>query len=1409
MKLYLSTALKCVLAWIPVWWCVSVGVAQPSRTYQVSVKHITTKQGLPQRSVISFGQDPQGFVWLGTPTEAYRFNGKTFTAPIMPDAANKAYNPGVCGLATDHAGNFWLFACQVGDRDYKYVIRPGEERPQPAHTAFAHSEWMLKDPFIEFATSGDNIYRYFRTRSGKILYQTRQGVFRTIFQHPDLDYSHSATPRLFQTKERTLLVTLVPRTVDTPRTLIEIDSAGRILNRHRLPPGYTLWPVARTIDGTIYLHHLFDKVGVTANEVPDPRQALYKLNPDKTFSAVSLGLPPSVILANTYINYDGIHDLFWITGPQFLVAWHPDQGIVFDLKASGFPIARTEQLQWTFVDRTGVVWANCVNGLLMLTLEPNHFQRYLYVDEEQPNGMSRQAIRAMTQVGNRLWVNGPACQFIDLQTGKSQPAVSAADVHPIHTLNLCPLVRTTDGAIWTFFGSALRYDPKTGKAAAYPLGLPNNRCVSAWLGGPQKILAGLDHGLIWFDTEKHQVVPFTRYNQFPELAQQRITGFFPDHTKQRAAPATPHQVWLTSSSGLYTVDPARGITARYSTQSAAPRKLPFDHISFIHPDPDQRTIYWLATLGGGLIRWNRSDGTYEEFTTKTGFPDNTIYAIYEDKYQRLWIPSNSGLIRFHRKTHHIRIYHKKDGIADEEFNLQAHYRATDGRLFLGGLNGITAFYPDQINDNDQHRLAPLLVSGYEKLNTETGHMVNFLPDYRQEKEVHLTPSDRLFKLSFALLDYRYLNQTRLWYRISNWQEKWVVQNSDELSINGLPPGSYVLEVRAQTSNGDWASPVIHVPVTVDKPVYLRGWFLFLCVTLLGALAMAAFRWRNKQLIAETLRLEAEVARRTAQIEEDKAIIERQAQDLQTNAVLKARFFANVTHEFRTPLTLLLGPIQYLYGRLTGSPATGLSASDQSARELLTTMDRNARQLLTLVNDLLDLSRSDSHDLMLKEQPADLRQVINQVLAGFMAQANYTGIKLSISGNESPCLIWVDIQKFETVLRNLIANALRHTASGGYVYVRLTTGTENIRVEVLDNGSGIHPDDLPHIFERYFQSNQPDKPLQGGTGIGLALCLEYCRLWGGKLTVDSVFGQGSTFAMTYPARSHTEIQPVSHAPATLPAGPQLPEESDSMHKPLTSLTVMLVDDNVDMLIYAKTILSPYYSLQFASNGREALDKLKQATRKQLPDLIISDIMMPEIDGLRLIETLRITPALRDIPVILLTARTDLESRLQALRLGVADYLTKPFYEAELLTRVQNLLRRQDEKAGWQQEHEKEPAQESVQDAEGEWIQWLQQTVRENLNNQFFNIKMLADMANVSERQLNRRVRALTGFSPGQFIQEIRLQVAYDLFEKHPAMMVKTVAIQVGYQKVSYFSQLYRERFGVNPEEHAQLTRTDVS
>ena len=295
VRAFFSAGFTAVCLWAG---SITLCVAQPPNQrppYLVSVQHMTTEQGLPNRSVTCFGQDSQGFVWVGTPVGAYRFDGKTFTTPSFPAALKKVYHSGICGFGTDRAGNFWLQGNRVGNHRPLYVLKRGQSQPQLAQTVFKQAAWLRQDPIVECDLSTTKAFRYVRTAAGAIGYQTRQCELRLIYRHSDLAVDRATQPRLLETKRHTVLVLLEPRIASTPRTLLELDSTGRTLNQYPLLSQYTLLPIREDDDGTIYFHHLFDGVGVMSNAVPNPHMALYTLHPGKGLSPVLLGLPPDVL----------------------------------------------------------------------------------------------------------------------------------------------------------------------------------------------------------------------------------------------------------------------------------------------------------------------------------------------------------------------------------------------------------------------------------------------------------------------------------------------------------------------------------------------------------------------------------------------------------------------------------------------------------------------------------------------------------------------------------------------------------------------------------------------------------------------------------------------------------------------------------------------------------------------------------------------------------------------------------------------------------------------------------------------------------------------------------------------------------------------------------------------------------
>ncbi len=1390
------------------------GWAQLARPapYVVQVRQFSIEQGLPSRSVTHMAQDQDGFVWIGTLTGAYRFDGRQFL-PLPPRTRpSRSQLPFfVDQIYIEPDGTRWFFEGQNASRRQVWLWAPGQPKPIRFEDQFGHS--LPTDVFAYVRYIGQRgqpqppargRVKLF-TESGAVYAHTGAGRFRQLFQL-------SGGRRLLmvsQTGSGRLWLTAVNNT-GSSFDLLEIDTSGRVHRQLSTPA--PLLPICADTTGGLYLCRYFAiQPRLSAHRLDD---YLYRLDASDHLSAIPIALPTNsypdpahYFFYTDQITYDPRHDLFWLLGNGVLQAWHPRHGIVFDLKASGFPMNRVPTINRPMIDRTGVLWVATGDGFLVIHVTPNRFQQYLSAPDNAP-AQIQFSTRGIAQVGQRLWV---ANQWVDLRTGAAQP------VGPQEPGRLYAALRGSDGALWTAGDILFRTDPATGQAQSFPL-RGQNFCLSIWPDRRQHFWLGYDQGLSYFDTHRRQNLPFTRYNQFAELAENRVNGFFAD-------PRRAGGLWVAASSGLYWLDTLRGITERYSAADATPRHLPVSHITFVRPDPDQPGVYWLATRGEGLLRWERTTGRCRQFTQADGLLNPTLYCVYTDHpdparrtdKNRLWLTTDYGLVSFNKQTGQFLTYLPRDGIAHEEFNLTAHYQASDGRLFLGGLNGVTAFWPSQIGSGASS-MAPLRLTGYRQLDAQTGTLTDYTASYRAGQPFVLSPSVRAIELTVALLDYRYLNQTQLQYRIRGWQESWLSQMETTLRINGLPAGDYTLEIRMQLPNGQWASQTLSIPILVEAPVYRRWWFLLLMSLLVAGVGRGVWYWRTRRIINDNHRLETEVAQRTAQLEidkaiiveqaaklrentqakaryfvqrtaeleADKAIIEQQAAQLRENARNKARFLANVSHEFRTPITLLLGPISYLSKRV----------SDLTQQQLLASMGRNALHLERMVNDLLDLSRSDAGQLTLQAQPADLIGLIRHTVDAFAMQALMRQIQLTVSEMSPALWLQLDAAKVETVVRNLIANALRFTPSGGQVRVELQLDTEQVRLSVTDTGSGIHPDDLPHIFERYYQSNQPDAPTQGGTGIGLSLCREYCTLWGGSLTVNSVWGQGTVASFTHPVLT-----------ASLPFAGAVPDRSvlqtaAQADKPIQQQdTLVVVEDNPDMLVYLQLILAPRYAIQSFSSGLTAWQWLQTQPVSQYPQAILTDLMMPDMDGLTLLQHIRTHADLQLIPVLMLTARTDLAIRAEALQLGVADYMTKPFDAEQLHARLQNLLERADERIYWRnQPADPDLPADLPNDTlffSDNWLQRLAEHIRTRLTDRQFTIDELATILNMSRSQLYRRVKERTGLSPVAFVQEIRLLAAYELLQTESYQTLKEITIAVGFQKPFYFKELFQKRFGVNP------------
>ena len=646
-----------------------------------------------------------------------------------------------------------------------------------------------------------------------------------------------------------------------------------------------------------------------------------------------------------------------------------------------------------------------------------------------------------------------------------------------------------------------------------------------------------------------------------------------------------------------------------------------------------------------------------------GLPNNVIYAVYPDDFGNLWMSSDYGIIKMNKVTFAIENFLPKDGIGQIEFNRASHfeYRNKQGqqRLFFGGLNGITSLDPQNFNQQNKLSSPRIVLTNYKEYNSSSGMVEDKTLEVSNAQKLILKPSDYIFDLEFSVLSYDNVDKNQYIYQLTKNGKiytDWTSQNKRSIQLGSLPYGSYELTVKGKDVFGTSTSNEIKLTIIAKSPFYLTWWFFGLATVLLFSIGYAYTFWRTYIFKLRQEHLEQEIQKATQQIRADKKTIEAQAEDLRKLDELKTRFFANVSHELRTPLTLMLGPIKSVLKRQN---------IDNKSHTFLSTAEQNGHKLLKLVNEILDLNKLEAGKLALKEETVHFYSFIKRLTSSFMSYAESTNVLFLFDYQlEKDVHLLLDKHKLETILNNLLSNAFKFTPKDGKIEIKILEKTDKIQILVKDTGRGIHPEDLPNIFDRFYQSKQKGAA-EGGTGIGLALCKEFSELLGGKIWVESQYGEGAQFYVEIPkteilkTTSDVDYQ-ISQEPLTLASTPIKQTISFDKNKN----TLLIVEDNASLQNYLKLILEEEYQIVTANNGAEALEILE----KNKVNLIISDIMMPIMDGYALLKELKENNQYRSIPVIMLTAKADKEDKLNALRIGVDDYLLKPFDEDELLVRI---------------------------------------------------------------------------------------------------------------------------------------------
>ncbi len=1331
----------------------------------------TTAEGLSGNLTHGAAQDRQGFLWILNDYKLHRFDGRSFVLYTLPKELPGS-NAGLEGPFLYEDSLLFLFSKTHGIlmnpetgvwESFPGPFEKGEKKQLGAINNFKNGDPAL----LVYSENEDTVSlwrfhnRRFETLNITNLFPAR-GKYFVIGPDNELLVSSS----FYETG----LTTTARNTIE----IYDLESGNK--SEIQLP---TLPP-----DG--YIRYIYpDKNGLitilTSENLYDGLK--YRIHTVRDFSETPAPHPVNRILKKTSIEAGAIlpakDGSLWLTGTDAdrrLYFYNALQDTLYDFTPNlKSLIPNVNQIIYPFIDKTGTVWVMTRLGLLKVTLQEAAFRQFFSQSAELCGGDCSIRGFAEDRQGNIFasFYHGiarfdpkrenPSAVFSPKTVPMPLPSGLFADDNGLW-LNNGQLMDAQSGRIGNIQGS---------KAMSSEEGL-----FALWKDG--RLWWVYEHELFYLDNRNGQL-------QWTKVLELPYKGAY--MTEAIHAGQSSRNLWISHKGRLLQYAPPDKKQTWFDPTDWG---LPVNRILAIEEDRDG--MIWLAT-DIGLVRFNPGVESGQTparlYTTKDGLPNNFICGMLAEGDSCLWLSTNHGLSRFHIAGESFVNFFEEDGLTHNEFNRRSYFKAGDGRMYFGGLRGINAFYPDQLMNNLRrgNEAAKVVLSSFE-FTDERQDTVIRIYDFAVAPEIHLYHWQRSFTFEFAFTDFHNPLEVAYSYQMEGYENAWSTPSKFNFTrFSSLPPGKYVFRVKARDSHGMWRQNELAVRVVVHPPWWAAWWAYLIYAAVFGGLL---YFIRKSEINRQTLKT-------------DLALEKLEADKLKELDSFKTRLYTNLTHEFRTPLTVILG----MNDQIKNDPGKYLS---QGTRLIET----NGKNLLNLINQLLDLSKLENKSFRLKPEHGDIVPYLRYVTESFQTFANSKNLSLRFLTTLESLEVDFDPEQIKQVMTNLISNALKFTPSGGEVKVRLSVDGErpigdtpstvhrppSIVISVSDTGIGIPEKDLPHVFDRFYQVDSSPTRQNEGTGIGLAHTLELVKLMGGMISVESKPGKGTTFTVNLPAALAREEEVVE----TFVLPPEVPEPLVPSPEPgitgdpaldSDGKKLLIIEDNPDVVIYLRTCLEELYRLDVAYNGKIGIEKALET----IPDLIISDVMMPEKDGFEVCDTLKNDERTSHIPIILLTAKVDAASRIAGLRRGADAYLAKPFDKEELLVQLENLAeirRRLRERyaGGASEPGSPQPGHPAVFELEDAFIQKVRQIVEVHFSDEDFGLPRLCLKIGMSRSQLFRKMKALIDVSPSDFIRNHRLNEARRLLESTD-LNVSEVAWKVGYKYLSHFSNSYQEFFGEPP------------
>ena len=778
---------------------------------------------------------------------------------------------------------------------------------------------------------------------------------------------------------------------------------------------------------------------------------------------------------------------------------------------------------------------------------------------------------------------------------------------------------------------------------------------------------------------------------------------------------------------------------------------------------DNQGLLWIATAEGIHVIDLKSDKSYIIDHT-TGLPAGNIMSIETDGFGNLWAASFSYISRIRpladkdgEYSFSIATYGKEDGVESGAFFQKSVIRHSNGHIYFGGAHGICEVSP-QDTYQDKADIMPLITS----IRVAGRALENW------GESITINHDETFITFEFSNLNYANPSHTAYMYKLENFDKEWrrsTDQGPGKAQYTYLEPGTYVFMVKAADNDTDW-SPVASVKISIRPPFYksVTAYIIYALMLIFG-ISLFIFLWmrRTRQQILENKEKEKQ----------------RQREKLDQ---MKFKFFTTISHELRTPLSLIILPLESIMKEMEGS----------SLMPKFQTMHNNARHLLSLVNHLLDFRKLEMGGERLNLKSGNIREFIEGIVASFHDAALKSNIMISFEDSlEKPMMAFDNIQ-MQKIVNNLLSNALKFTPEGGFINVRLSqTDQGMLQIEVSDTGIGIPASDIDKVFDRFYRSANTE--LRNGSGIGLSIVKQYVEMHSGTVGVESEVGKGTKFTVEIPMN----LQAQESEDTTIPAQETHRSEEAEIIKENSRTNIMIVDDNPDFREYLVGELSEYYDVTAAADGKQCLDILRTVN----PEVVICDVMMPNVDGFEVVKTIKSNIETSHIPIILLSARTSEDIRLEGYETGADAYLTKPFKLDILLARVKNLIEERHRRiASISKGAEISPSEVTITTIDQKLMAKIMECIEKNMDNSEYSVEDLSSDVGMHRMNLYRKLQSIAGMTPSEFMRTMRLKRAAQLLKSDPNLTVSEISDMVGFNTQKYFTKYFKEMFGVTPSQY---------